>query len=51
MGAQQPGRHSGHSGGQQSGAHLSVLRRTKIGDFKVDNAKTIDAFLKSLPSE
>jgi tRNA pseudouridine55 synthase len=35
----------------QSGAHLSALRRTKIGDFNVNNAKTIDAFLKSLPSE
>jgi tRNA pseudouridine55 synthase len=35
----------------QSGAHLSALRRTKIGDFNVNNAKTIDAFLKSLSSE
>ena len=34
-----------------SGAHLSALRRTKIGDFNVINAKTIDNFLKSLPSE
>jgi tRNA pseudouridine55 synthase len=34
-----------------SGAHLSALRRTKIGDFNVVNAKTIDEFLKSLPSE
>ncbi len=35
----------------QSGAHLSVLRRTKIGDFNVDNAETVDDFLKNLPSE
>jgi tRNA pseudouridine55 synthase len=35
----------------QSGAHLSALRRTKIGDFNVNNATTIDAFLKSLSSE
>ena len=34
-----------------SGAHLSALRRTKIGDFNVVNSKTIDDFLKSLPSE
>lgn len=35
----------------QSGAHLSMLRRTKIGDFNVDNAETVDDFLKNLPSE
>ncbi len=32
----------------QSGAHLSALRRTKIGDFNVDNAVSIEAFIKSL---
>ena len=31
-----------------SGAHLSALRRTKIGDFNVANAATIDTFIKSL---
>ena len=31
-----------------SGAHLSVLRRTKIGDFHVDDALSIDNFLDSL---
>ena len=31
-----------------SGAHLSVLRRTKIGDYAVDNAQTIDGFIESL---
>ncbi|TYA70072.1 tRNA pseudouridine(55) synthase TruB [Seonamhaeicola marinus] len=30
-----------------SGAHLSVLRRTKIGDFKVENAQSIEAFIDS----
>lgn len=33
-----------------SGAHLSVLRRTRIGDFKVDDALTPQAFIESLPS-
>ena len=28
-----------------SGAHLSALRRTKIGGFHVDNAQTLDAFI------
>lgn len=32
----------------QSGAHLSALRRTKIGDFNVANATTIEDFIKSL---
>ena len=32
----------------QSGAHLSVLRRTKIGDFNVDNAASIEDFITSL---
>ncbi len=31
-----------------SGAHLSVLRRTKIGDFSVENAASIEYFIKSL---
>ncbi|WBX71567.1 tRNA pseudouridine(55) synthase TruB [Tenacibaculum retecalamus] len=34
-----------------SGAHLSKLRRTKIGDFHVDNAVSVDAFIKSLETE
>ncbi len=33
----------------QSGGHLSVLRRTKIGDFNVLDATTIEAFIKKLP--
>lgn len=32
----------------ESGAHLSELRRTKIGDFKVENALSIDAFIENL---
>ena len=31
-----------------SGAHLSTLRRTKIGDFSVDNAASIEGFIESL---
>jgi len=31
-----------------SGAHLSSLRRTKIGDFKVSDAMTIEGFIESL---
>lgn len=31
-----------------SGAHLSSLRRTRIGEFKVENAQTIEAFINSL---
>lgn len=34
----------------QSGAHLSELRRTKIGDFSVENGMDIASFEKSLPS-
>jgi tRNA pseudouridine55 synthase len=34
-----------------SGAHLSALRRTKIGDFHVDNAQSVDAFINSLKVE
>jgi tRNA pseudouridine55 synthase len=32
----------------QSGSHLSVLRRTKIGDFNVENAISIEDFISSL---
>jgi len=35
----------------QSGGHLTVLRRTKIGDFHVDDALSIENFIESLPSE
>ena len=35
----------------QSGGHLSALRRTKIGDFDVKNAITIENFIESLDSE
>jgi tRNA pseudouridine55 synthase len=31
-----------------SGGHLSALRRTKIGEFSVENALTIEDFIKSL---
>ncbi len=34
-----------------SGAHLSALRRTKIGDFKVEDAMTIDDFKNSLTTQ
>lgn len=34
-----------------SGAHLSALRRTKIGDFSVDNANSVDDFIKNLKVE
>ncbi len=39
-----------HDFGQalNSGAHLSTLRRTKIGDFSVENALTIEEFLEQL---
>jgi tRNA pseudouridine55 synthase len=32
----------------KSGAHLSTLRRTKIGDFSVDNAESIEGFIEGL---
>ena len=32
----------------QSGAHLSVLRRTKIGDFDVKNSSSIEDFINTL---
>ncbi|TBN03349.1 tRNA pseudouridine(55) synthase TruB [Hyunsoonleella flava] len=31
-----------------SGAHLSALRRTKIGDFSIDNGISIDTFIDSV---
>ena len=34
-----------------SGAHLAALRRTKIGDFSVDNAISVEAFIESLKKE
>ncbi|MEM5539072.1 tRNA pseudouridine(55) synthase TruB [Olleya sp. AS48] len=34
-----------------SGGHLSVLRRTKIGDFDVKNSLSIDDFIKNLPKK
>ena len=34
-----------------SGAHLSALRRTRIGNFKVEDGQTIEEFLDSLTSE
>lgn len=42
-----------HDFGQalDNGAHLSVLRRTKIGNFSVNNAITIAAFEKQINSE
>jgi tRNA pseudouridine55 synthase len=32
-----------------SGAYMSSLRRTRIGDFKIENSLTIDQFLANLP--
>ncbi|WP_299890340.1 tRNA pseudouridine(55) synthase TruB [uncultured Lacinutrix sp.] len=32
----------------KSGGHLSVLRRTKIGDFNVDDALSIEAYIDTL---
>lgn len=39
-----------HDFGQalNSGAHLSALRRTKIGDFSVENGLSIDKFIETL---
>lgn len=34
-----------------SGAHLSALRRTKIGEFSVDNSDSIEGFIKRLEVE
>ncbi|WP_417884892.1 tRNA pseudouridine(55) synthase TruB [Zunongwangia sp.] len=40
-----------HDFGQklESGAHLSTLRRTKIGDFRIENSVNLDNFEKQLP--
>ena len=35
----------------RSGGHLSALRRTKIGAFSVEKAKSIEDFIKSLEKE
>ncbi|WP_452222350.1 tRNA pseudouridine(55) synthase TruB [Lacinutrix salivirga] len=35
----------------QSGSHLAALRRTKIGDFNVNNALSIEEFIHTLPSK
>ena len=35
----------------QSGAHLSALRRTKIGDYDVLNAVTIEGFINTLKGQ
>ena len=42
-----------HDFGQalHSGAHLSVLRRTKIGNFPVSSAKSIENFVRDLEVE
>ena len=34
-----------------SGAHLSSLRRTRIGEFKVEDALTPEVFIANLPSK
>jgi tRNA pseudouridine55 synthase len=34
-----------------SGGHLSALRRTKIGDFSVEKATSIEDFIKTLEVE
>ena len=33
-----------------SGGHLSALRRTKIGEYSVDNAESIEGFTERLTS-
>ncbi|TXD46337.1 tRNA pseudouridine(55) synthase TruB [Polaribacter sp. IC073] len=35
----------------KSGAHLSALRRTKIGDFSVDDALSVEGFVESLKED
>lgn len=35
----------------KSGAHLSALKRTKIGDFEVTKATTIEAFIEDLNNQ
>ncbi len=34
-----------------TGAHLSALRRTKIGEFSVEKAVSIETFIQSLETE
>lgn len=34
-----------------SGAHLTALRRTKIGDFSVENAFSVESFIQKLTAE
>ena len=34
--------------GLKSGAHLSALRRTKIGDYNVDDAQSLDGFIAAI---
>ena len=34
-----------------SGAHLSALRRTKIGNFKVEDALTVDDFINQISAQ
>ncbi|RZJ28073.1 MAG: tRNA pseudouridine(55) synthase, partial [Flavobacterium sp.] len=34
----------------QSGAHLTALRRTKIGDYSVSDAIPVDAFEETIPA-
>ncbi len=34
-----------------NGAHLTELRRTKIGDFNIENAYTLDTFIAKLPKD
>ena len=34
-----------------SGAHLSALRRTKIGEFAIEDALSIDEFISNLPEK
>lgn len=33
----------------ESGAYMGSLRRTRIGEFKIENSLTIEAFLESVP--
>ena len=33
------------------GAYLSELRRTKIGEFNTDDAKTMEAFMNGIAEE
>lgn len=34
----------------QSGAYLSALRRTKVGEYSIENAQTLETFLHSISS-